>query len=90
MSMVPKHTHAKMFSCQNVLVPKRTHDEMSVPKMSLAEVSGAEISRFHYTLNSILSERKLSMRLSKRGVKTVDIVLYKEPFKEEEQEYYQK
>ena len=88
--MVPKHTHAKMFSCQNVLVPKNPHDEMSVPKMSLVEVSGAEISRFHYTLNSTLSERKLSKRLSKRGIKTADIVSYKEHLKEEEQEYYQK
>ena len=57
--------------------------------MSLAEVARAENSRFHYTLNSTLSENSAS-RLSKREKKTADIVLYKEPLKEEEQEYYQK
>ena len=59
--------------------------------MSLAKIPGAEISlsRFHFTLNSTLSENSAS-RLNKRGIKTADIVLYKEPLNEEEQEYYQK
>ena len=57
--------------------------------MSHAEVARAENSRCHYTLNSTLSENSAS-RLSKREKKTADIVLYKEPLKEEEQEYYLK
>ena len=42
-----------------------------------------------YTLNSTLSENSASC-LSRQGIKTADIVIYKEPLKEEEQEYYQK